>query len=323
MDVIEDFDLRKAINEGEFVPYFQSKVDLVGFEALARWEHPERGLLPPEEFIPIIEKAGLIGIFTERLLHKVFEIAHQIRPDPIFISVNVSPLQMREGTLAELIRRVGEEKALAHAAASGLKALGVRLALDDFGTAYSSLLHLQTLPFDDIKIDKAFISSMMKEPENRKIVAAIIGLGYSLGLVTVAEGIEERAQAAMLIRLGCKRGQGWLYGKPVPVEGLSGIIASRILATSPGGPEAQETEEIYSNLEALPIQRLSQLQAIYDGAPVGLCFVDSNLRFVSINKRLAEMNNLSVAEHLGRKSSKTPRYKRNIPSPEITASSNA
>jgi EAL domain-containing protein (putative c-di-GMP-specific phosphodiesterase class I) len=117
MDVFEDFDLRKAINEGEFVPYFQPKVDLrtgrvVGFEALARWEHPERGLLPPEEFIPIIEKAGLIGIFTERLLHKVFEIAHQILPDPIFISVNVSPLQMREGTLAELIRRVGEEKAL-------------------------------------------------------------------------------------------------------------------------------------------------------------------------------------------------------------------
>jgi EAL domain-containing protein (putative c-di-GMP-specific phosphodiesterase class I) len=306
MDVFEDFDLRKAINEGEFVPYFQPKVDLrtgrvVGFEALARWEHPERGLLPPEEFIPIIEKAGLIGIFTERLLHKVFEIAHQIRPDPIFISVNVSPLQMREGTLAELIRRVGEEKALplrrliveitesalvdnlreAHAAASELKALGVRLALDDFGTAYSSLLHLQTLPFDEIKIDKAFISSMMKEPENRKIVAAIIGLGYSLGFVTVAEGIEERAQAAMLFRLGCERGQGWLYGKPVPVEGLPGIIASRILATSPGGPEAQETEEIYSNLEALPVQRLSQLQAIYDGAPAGLCFVDSNLRFVS------------------------------------------
>lgn len=169
-------------------------------------------MVPPDKFIPLIERAGLINIFTEMMLRKIFAIARHSLPDPLFISLNISPLQMLEATLPGLIRRVGEENAfplrrliveitesalldnLGHALAVAreLKTLGIRLALDDFGKGYSSLLHLQAIPFDEIKIDRAFISSMMKEPENRKVVAAIVGLGYSLGLVTVGKALKRK-----------------------------------------------------------------------------------------------------------------------------------
>ncbi len=139
--------------------------------------------------------------------------------------------------------------------------------------------------------------------ESRKIAAAIVGLGNSLGLVTVAEGVESQTIADMLLWLGCDIGQGWLYGRPVPPEQLPEALAERL---NPPPPHASELRSGSSDaslplrLEALPTQRLAQLNAIYDGAPVGLCFLDRNLRFVSLNKRLAEIHNLPVAAHLGR-----------------------
>jgi PAS domain S-box-containing protein len=268
-----------------------------------------------------MERVGLIDLFTDKILDQAFEMASRYLPAPLFLSVNISPIQMLGSTLPESIWRLAKqrdfgldrliveitESALlddlerAVQTATELKALGVRLAIDDFGVGYSCLAHLKSIPFDEIKIDRSFVASMGKDREGRKIVAAIVGLGYSLGLVTIGEGIEHKEQAAMLIRMGCERGQGWLYGRPVPAVGLPLTIVSMASQAITGGAVCRDNENLCNILDSLPAQRLSELQAIYDGAPVGLCFVDSNLRFVSINKHLAEIDDLSVAEHLGRK----------------------
>jgi PAS domain S-box-containing protein len=180
-----------------------------------------------------------------------------------------------------------------------LKEMGCRLALDDFGTGYSSLRHLQSLPFDELKIDSSFVSEMTKKRDSRKIVAAIIGLGQSLGMATVAEGVETEEQAHMLLWLGCELGQGWRYGRPGPAEGIPGVIGEEPMAVLPALVTPGD-EWASSSLEALPTLRLAQLQAIYDGAPVGLCFLDCKLRYVSLNRRLAEMNGVPVEGHIGR-----------------------
>ena len=220
------------------------------------------------------------------------------------------PTQIREwagGTGLPLSRLIIEitESALyqdpgqAQEVAGAVKAMGCKLALDDFGTGYSSLRHLQSMQFDEIKIDQSFVAGRTSERNSRKIVAAVIGLGQSLELDTVAEGVETEEQADMLIWLGCEHAQGWRYGKAAPAEEIARTIAAEPLAalsglTSPGNDWAT------SSLEALPALRLAQLQAIYDGAPVGLCFLDKKLRYVSLNQRLAEMNGRSVKAHLGR-----------------------
>ena len=321
-------DLRRALETDEIVPYFQPLVELRtgllrGFEALARWQHPQRGLIAPNEFIPLAEKSGLHGILTGKLLTAVFTAAKDI-PDHLTLSVNISLTQLTDLTLPKhvfaaahqasfplhrLVLEITESALIGnteHAAriANELKEQGSRLALDDFGTGYSSLRHLQLLPFDELKIDASFVRSMTHTRESRKIAAAIIGLGNSLSLTTVAEGVENQTIADMLLWLGCDIGQGWLYGRPVPPAQLPEVLAERL--DSPLPPSSPEDSSASTNanlplrLEALPTQRLAQLNAIYDGAPVGLCFLDRNLRFVSVNKRLAEMHNLPVASHLGR-----------------------
>jgi len=319
-------DLRRALENNEIVPYFQPLVELrtgflSGFEALARWQHPQRGLIPPNEFIPLAEKSGLHGLLTGKLLSAVFAAAKDI-PDHLTLSVNVSLTQLTDLTLPKHIfvaaqqanfplqRLVLEitESALVgnteHAAriATELKEQGSRLALDDFGTGYSSLRHLQLLPFDELKIDASFVRSMTHTRESRKIAAAIVGLGNSLSLTTVAEGVENQTIADMLLWLGCDIGQGWLYGRPVPPEQLPEALAERLNPPPPitEPRSAAADASLPLRLEALPTQRLAQLNAIYDGVPVGLCFLDRNLRYVSVNKRLAEMHNIPVASHLGR-----------------------
>jgi PAS domain S-box-containing protein len=321
-------DLRRALENNEIVPYFQPLVELrtgllSGFEALARWQHPQRGLIPPNEFIPLAEKSGLHGLLTGKLLSAVFAAAKDI-PDHLTLSVNISLTQLTDLTLPRHIFSAAQqanfplqrlvleitESALVgnteHAAriANELKEQGSRLALDDFGTGYSSLRHLQLLPFDELKIDASFVRSMNHTRESRKIAAAIVGLGNSLSLTTVAEGVESQTIADMLLWLGCDIGQGWLYGRPVPPEQLPETLAERLNPTPPSGSTEPRSAAAHSNLplrlEALPTQRLAQLNAIYDGVPVGLCYLDRNLRYVSVNRRLAEMNNLPVASHLGR-----------------------
>ena len=136
--------------------------------------------------------------------------------------------------------------------------------------------------------------------ESRKIAAAIVGLGNSLSLTTVAEGVETQDIADMLLWLGCDIGQGWLYGRPVPPEQLPEALAERLHPHQTAPPRSVVDSGQPLSFEALPAQRFAQLNAIYDGVPVGLCFIDRNLRYVSVNKRLAEIHNLPVASHLGR-----------------------
>ena len=252
-------------------------------------------------------------------MRSVFAAAHNI-PEHLTLSVNISLTQLSDRSLPRHIRLAAEhanfplsrlileitESALvgdtehAYLIANELKEQGSCLALDDFGTGYSSLRHLQALPFDELKVDASFIRSMTHTRESRKIAAAVIGLGNSLGLVTVAEGVEHQTHADMLLWLGCERGQGWLYGRPIPSHELPNFLAAKTRHPAAELHPAYNEASMPLRLEALPTQRLAQLHAIYDGVPVGLCFLDRNLRYISVNKRLAEMNHLPVASHLGR-----------------------
>jgi len=235
-------DLREAVANGHIVPHLQPLVGManervVGFEVLARWQHPSRGMVPPGEFIPVAEQVGLIGPMTSHLLRQACSIA-ATWPDDTFVSCNVSPLQLRDQSLPGMVRAALQESglpphrleleitesalvgdlALARDVLIEVKSLGVRLALDDFGTGYSSLHHLKMLPFDKVKIDASFVGAMTRDPGSRKIVSAVVGLGQSLELTTVAEGVEDQETAAMLRELGCDVGQGWLFGRPVPAD---------------------------------------------------------------------------------------------------------
>jgi PAS domain S-box-containing protein len=314
---------RKAIENSEIVPFFQPLVELRtgrlrGFEVLARWKHPHRGLVLPHDFIPLAEATGLNGLLTGYLLRAVFAAAKHI-PEHLTLSVNVSITQLTDRTLSRhiclaaqeenfplnrLILEITESALIANThhvyfIANELKKQGSRLALDEFGTGYSSLRHLQALPFDELKIDASFVRSMTHAKETRKIVAAIIGLGNSLDLITVAEGVEDQAHAQMLLWLGCEVGQGWLYGRAVPAEELPSLLTAKFFAPS-ADSTSKHTDSHPLRLEALPTLRLAQLHAIYDGVPVGLCFLDRNLRYVSVNQRLAVINSIPVALHLGR-----------------------
>ena len=242
-------DLRQAIGRDEIVPFFQPLVDLqtgriVGVEVLARWPHAERGWVSPATFIPLAEDLGLVGALTDRLLRQACRDALPWGAD-LTVAFNVSPLQLRDDTLPPQIRTILAETGfpaqrleievtegalvqdldLARSLLEELRDSGVKLALDDFGTGYSSLKHLRCLPFDKLKIDASFVGAMADNPESGKIVAAVVGLGHSLGLSTVAEGVETPQVADLLRDLGCDIGQGWLYGRAVPAAELEALIA--------------------------------------------------------------------------------------------------
>src|ERR1035437_5571366 len=315
--------VRRALDNDELEPCFQPIVELhtghlAGFEVLARWKHPQLGLVLPENFISLAEEDVLVGKLMRQILRKAF-LAGPLVPPPLMLAVNVSPTQLHDLSLPAEIRELAIEGGfplerlvveitesglignleLAKKIAYQLKDMGCKLALDDIGTGYSSLRHLQALPFDALKVDRSFVISMTDKRESRKIVAAIIGLGHSLELTIIAEGVETQEQVEMLLRLECQMGQGWLFGHPLTADRIPETVE-----TAPWKPQADlpthGSSWVVSSLEALPSQRLAQLQAIYDGAPVGLCFLDCNLRYVSINRRLADMNNAPVATYLGR-----------------------
>jgi PAS domain S-box-containing protein len=321
--LINVLDVRQALESEAVIPCFQPIVELhtgnlAGFEVLARWQHPSLGLILPENFISLAEENGLIGELSHQILSKSF-LAASALPEPLSLAVNVSPIQLQYASLPRQISQAAEdhgfplrrltvevtESALANnlenarKIATELREMGCKLALDDFGTGYSSLTHLQALPFSQLKVDRSFVKSMTEKRESRKIVAAVVGLGHSLEMITVAEGVETEEQADILLWLGCELGQGWFYGRPLPAEHIPDMIAAspRTLSTPFSGSGGSIAAP---RLEATPTQRWAQLQAIYDGAPVGLCFLNKNLRFVSINQRLADMNGAPVAAHIGR-----------------------
>jgi diguanylate cyclase (GGDEF)-like protein len=233
-------EIKGAIEAGQIVPYYQPLVDLatskpVGFEVLARWQHPVRGVLAPDSFISIAEDTGNIAAMTEHLLEQAIGDA-KTWPEHLFVSVNFSPRQISDSTLATrilgllakssfpphrlvieitesaVVQRLHEAKAVL----KSLRNVGVRVALDDFGTGYSGLYHLRELDLDIIKIDRSFVTKMLEKPEEARIVKAIVSLSHALGLHTTAEGIETAQVLERLVKLGCDTGQGDLFGVPVP-----------------------------------------------------------------------------------------------------------
>jgi len=242
-------ELRNAIATGELVPYFQPIVDIhtgtvQGFEVLCRWNHPTRGLLQPQDFIPLAETSGLIGELTIALLRSACSGAARF-PDCVRLAINIAPCQIQNPVLAHSILAVLSETgfsparleveltetalvfdlAAAKHVIATLKGLGIKVALDDFGTGYSSLCYLSELPIDLIKIDRTFIRTMLTREESAKIVTAILGLSKSLQLTTIAEGVEGEADAEFLKTHGCVLAQGSYYGMPMPLDDAMSLLA--------------------------------------------------------------------------------------------------
>jgi EAL domain-containing protein (putative c-di-GMP-specific phosphodiesterase class I) len=254
-------ELRRARIEDEFVIHYQPTVELatgtlVGVEALVRWRHPTRGLLPPLDFIPLAEETGSIVeigrfVLAQACLQTATWRAELPGAEALQVSVNVSNRQVRRpglledvhaalshsGLPAEALTLEITESVLARDETTGIleevSALGVRLALDDFGTGYSSLSLLHTLPVNTLKIDRSFIRTV-NGPEQQAFVRAIVDLAHALGLPVVAEGIEGIEQARELQRLGCRLGQGFYFAKPLEAESFETLV----LAGRPRGSQA-------------------------------------------------------------------------------------
>ncbi|UMY17927.1 bifunctional diguanylate cyclase/phosphodiesterase [Methylobacterium organophilum] len=252
-------DLRRALERSEIEPFYQPVValpgqGLIGFEVLARWRHPERGLMQPAAFIPVAEETGLIAEMSYQLLRKACrDAAHW--PSHLQLAVNISPVQFQDPLLARKILAILTESGFpaerleieitetvlmndldaTRATLASLQALGVRIALDDFGTGYSSLYHLRELKFDKLKIDRSYVSSIDMGDERAKLVDAIIKLGNSLGLATTAEGIENDTSVAWLSNQGCDFGQGYLFGRPMSKPDTDRYVAAEGIPALPGG----------------------------------------------------------------------------------------
>jgi diguanylate cyclase (GGDEF)-like protein/PAS domain S-box-containing protein len=234
-------DLSSAIDRRELVLHFQPQAtiggEIIGLEALIRWNHPSRGLIPPGMFIPIAEETGLMLPIGEWVLREACREAASW-PKPLQIAINLSPVQFRHGDLPALIHAILLETGLqpdrleleitesvlidnfskGTSILRRLKSLGVRIAMDDFGTGYSSLSYLQSFPFDKIKIDQTFISNVERNAQSATIVRAVIGLAKGLGLPVLAEGVETKEQLAFLTQEACNQVQGYLIGRPYPIE---------------------------------------------------------------------------------------------------------
>ncbi len=249
-------DLRAAVARGEFLVHYQPIVQLengriTGFEALARWQHPERGLVMPGEFIEVAEQTGLIVPMNRWLLREICQQArvwHARYPSdpPLAVTANITSKELLQEDLLSSIRltlqqtamnprhlqlEIRETVAMADAenaaqVLSQLKGLGVRLSIDDFGTGYSSLSRLQGLPLDTLKIDRSFISDMHDDPDKREIVRIIVMLGQQLGMKVVAEGTETAEQVKYLKELGCDFAQGYFFSKPVDARAFEELLVA-------------------------------------------------------------------------------------------------
>ena len=281
---------------------------VIGFEVLARWTDEDGKPIPPSAFIPVAEDSGLIDALTKKIVLAACSEA-TAWPGSFILAINLSPIQFRGPDLFESlvgsIRATGfplnriqvevTESALlneddtVNATIQSLKSVGIGLALDDFGTGFSSLTRLHAFPFDKLKIDMSFVRSMQHDSGSRKIVGSVIGLGQSLGMTVVAEGVETEEQAAILQKLGCDVGQGWLFGKPLDAEETGRLLRSREQKAMPS-----------HGANASLFQRVHHLDALYQSAPIGLCFLDVDLRHVSVNNRFAAMLGLTPEEMIGK-----------------------
>jgi len=232
--------IRRGIVNGEFRPYYEQQIDLetgriVGFEMLARWESPEMGLVGPDIFIPIAEDIAVIGEMSEKLIAQAFQDALAWDAS-LTLSVNISPVQMRDPWFAQKLLKLLvqhnfpanrlvieitescllENVGMVRSMITSLRNQGVHISLDDFGTGYSSLAQLRSLPFDNLKIDRAFIAELKNEEDGAKLVDAILAMSDGLKLPVTAEGIENEIILETLKRMGKMKGQGYHYGRPEP-----------------------------------------------------------------------------------------------------------
>ncbi len=245
-------DLRRALERSEFILHYQPQIDLrtgdiIGFEALARWRHPERGMVPPGEFIPVAEETGMINPLGEWVLnHACVQAAEWLRAGhpPLQVAVNLSAHQFRREGVAATVARVLKESGLPAARLeleitesaiihqpeqaivtfNELSDMGVQLSIDDFGTGYSSLSYLKRFPIDKLKIDQSFVRDIHTDPDDAAIVTAIIAMAHSLGLEVIAEGVETADQLAFLKTLGCDKAQGYYFSRPLPAQEYEDLL---------------------------------------------------------------------------------------------------
>jgi diguanylate cyclase (GGDEF)-like protein len=246
-----ELDLRKAIADGEFEVHYQPIVYLQtgkvsGFEALLRWNHPERGQISPVEFIPLAEETGLILPLGEWVLRTACAQAARW-PQPVGVAVNLSAMQFKGRNLVQLTMNALAASGLAAgrldleitesvllqdesntlAILHQLRDIGVQISMDDFGTGYSSLAYLRNFPFDKIKIDRSFVREMLVRKDCQAIVRAVVGLARSLGITTIIEGVETKEQFELAKADGCDEGQGWLFAKAMPDRDIPAYLAER------------------------------------------------------------------------------------------------
>ena len=246
-------DLRSAINRGELLLHYQPQKKMsgetIGFEALVRWQCPKRGMVLPGTFIAVAEESNLILPLGEWVLREACREAASW-PQPLTIAVNISPIQFRQGDLPRLVHSILLQTGLAPrrleleitegvmindfsravSILRRLKSLGIKIAMDDFGTGYSSLSYLQSFSFDKIKIDRVFICDLEHNHHSRAIVRAVVGLGQSLDLPILAEGVETEAQHSLLMKEGCDEVQGYLTGRPLPISDYADLVGLQAVA---------------------------------------------------------------------------------------------
>jgi diguanylate cyclase (GGDEF)-like protein len=251
--------IRRGISRGEFVPFYEQQIDLdsgelVGFEMLARWQSPAHGFVEPEVFIPVAEEIGVIAELSEQLIDQAMCDARDWDPR-LSLSVNISPIQLRDPWFSQKILKLlvkhnfpphrldieitenclHENLGVVRSIITSLKNQGVTISLDDFGTGFSSLAQLRTLPFDRLKIDRSFVSEIGTFEHSDKLVRAIVSLGDGLDLPITAEGIEDPQILDKLRTMGRLKGQGYHYGRPEGIEAVRARLSSAGLLTGSGG----------------------------------------------------------------------------------------
>jgi PAS domain S-box-containing protein len=293
--------LEVAVSQNHVWPAFQPIVDLhdrniVGYEVLARWTDPNEGHISSGSFVPMLEKYSLIDTLSDHIVSSACRSARNFGRT-FSLAFNVSPRQLVSlGFAGKFIRIVVEagfspccvEIEITEGAMMGdltaalstleeLRSVGITANIDDFGAGYSNLARLADFPFRKLKIDRQFVHGMHTDPKKQRIAAALIGLGQSLGIIVVAEGVELEEEHEVLKDLGCDQAQGWLYGYPLPAS--EAFSVEEYL-----GQFDNNTATIDSSL----FQQHLQLKSLYDSAPIGICFLDAKLQTSCVNKMFAE-----------------------------------